>query len=393
MVGALPYLGRRAMLFGVTSAATAALGCSPSAPRTTTDTACFFDPLSLIGGDQSNCTSAGTKAADIAWHLKMMRVREAWNLSPPDRCKGKGILIGHVDTGVARHREFEAGGILWQRGYDFIDDVREGYDPLVEHLEYLEQIGHGTSTASVIVSRGEIEPWPEAASTCGGTGGPARITGVAPAADLIPVRAFRFAATSRMDRVAEAIRYLTAQEVDVITMALGWPFPNAEVTTAIQKAIANNILVLAASGNVVASVTFPASLDGVIAVGGVGPDTKPWCGGSQGSKVTVSAPADKIWRAYRDEKSHRLDLIGPRFGTSFAVSLTAGVAALWLAHFGRSTLIDRARAEGLPNLQALFRRELTRTAWQPEGWSSYSDGLGAGIVDAEALLQGTRRVA
>ena len=105
MVGRLPCLGRRAMLLGATSTATAALaGCSLPTPRAKSD-ACFFDRLSLIGGDQSNCTSAKTKAADLAWHLKVMHVQEAWNFSPADRSKGKGIVIGHIDTGVAKHRE------------------------------------------------------------------------------------------------------------------------------------------------------------------------------------------------------------------------------------------------------------------------------------------------
>jgi hypothetical protein len=63
------------------------------------------------------------------------------------------------------------------------------------------------------------------------------------------------------------------------------------------------------------------------------------------------------------------------------VALTAGVAALWLAHHGRDALIERY---GKGNLQRVFRRLLTSTARDPGGWDQGE--YGAGIVDAEALL-------
>ena len=239
----------------------------------------------------------------------------------------------------------------------------------------------------MIVSRGGIvSNSPTGALTCNGTTGPGRITGVAPGAYLIPARAFRLAATSNMERVAAAIDYLTGKKVDVITMALGWPFKNRELEAAIRRAIDLDILVLAAAGNVIDTVTYPAKGGNAIAVGGVGPDGTPWRGSSRGKEVTISAPADKVWRAYRDEKSNRLDLISPRFGTSFAVSLTAGVAALWLAHFGKARLSAVAQSKGW-KLQQLFRLAIRETAWVPNRWSDLHNQFGAGIVDACALLQ------
>ena len=73
----------------------------------------------------------------------MMHVPEAWDYS---HCKGRpcfgdGMRIGHVDTGVADHLELQPGDpILWKEGYDFIDDVPEGRDPLA-NTWHLEQIG------------------------------------------------------------------------------------------------------------------------------------------------------------------------------------------------------------------------------------------------------------
>ena len=391
-------LGRRSMLLGGTAmAATSTAGCEFLVPHAAPSYgACHYDEESLIGGDQKNCAPVSGTPTDMAWPLRQMKVPQAWAYSKAERrpSHGKDIVIGHVDTGVALHNEFDAGGILWDRGYDFVDDERGGYDPLINNLQYIEQIGHGTGTASVIVSRGDVTLSWESPDTCGGTGdkpGMGRITGVAPAAFLIPARAFRLAATRNLDLIARAIRYLIKERVDVITMALGWPFSNQALRDAIREAIDANILVLAAAGNFVSVVTFPANDGDVIAVAGLEPDDKPWCGSSRGRTVTISAYGNKVWRAYRDEKSNRLDLVGPRFGTSYAVSLTAGVAALWLAHHGRQELI--AELKGKNKLQDVFRAALIRTAYKPPTWHERGDQFGAGIVNAEALLRETKPTA
>ena len=76
--------------------------------------------------------------------------------------------------------------------------------------------------------------------------------------------------------------------------------------------------------------------------------------------------------------------VGQGQGTSFAVALTAGVAACWLAHHGRPNLIAEARARG-ETLQNMFRRILRATARRPPGWNGIN--MGAGIVHARRLLE------
>jgi len=78
------------------------------------------------------------------------------------------------------------------------------------------------------------------------------------------------------------------------------------------------------------------------------------------------------------------DTVGQGQGTSFAVALTAGVAALWLAHHGRDTVVSAARARG-ETVQVMFRRLLQSTARRPTPWDSHQ--MGPGIVDARALLE------
>lgn len=348
---------------------------------------CRRDRESLIAGGQTNCAPVPRTPTDLAWPLHSMNVPTAWQYSVQTGrpALGEGILIGHIDTGIAEHVDINEN-VLVNEGYNLIErEMKGGYDPLINNVQYFEQIGHGTATASVMVSRGNILQWIDR-STCGGTTSPGRITGTAPLAQLLPVRAFRLAATRNLARIAEAVNILRKRKVDVITMALGWAWPSSVLETALREAIAANILVLAAAGNFVGKVVYPANGGDVIAVGGTGPDDEAWCGSSHGPAVTISAPGDKVWRAYRNEKSRRIDLIGPRFGTSFAVSLTAGIGALWLAHHGRQSLISRLNNKK-PTLQSAFQDALVRTARQPTGWELHGHGLGAGIVDAYALLR------
>jgi hypothetical protein len=71
------------------------------------------------------------------------------------------------------------------------------------------------------------------------------------------------------------------------------------------------------------------------------------------------------------------------FGTSFAVTHVAGLAALWLAHHGRTELLGRY---GASQLVAVFRTLLAGAAVRrPPGWDE--DNFGSGVVDAQALLE------
>jgi serine protease len=105
-----------------------------------------------------------------------------------------------------------------------------------------------------------------------------------------------------------------------------------------------------------------------------------WRGSCRGAAVDIAAPAQNVFKANRDSNAS----VGQGQGTSFAVALTAGCAALWLAHHGRSKLVAAARQRN-ESLQGMFRRLVRATARRPDGWDPFD--LGAGIVDARALLE------
>jgi hypothetical protein len=106
---------------------------------------------------------------------------------------------------------------------------------------------------------------------------------------------------------------------------------------------------------------------------------------ARGSQVDVAAPAANVWRASVPAGAGPGNVaVGQGTGTSYSVALTAGVAALWIAHHGRGTLLADAHAHG-EKLQHMFLRLVRATARKPAGWNTSM--MGAGIVQARALLQ------
>jgi len=108
----------------------------------------------------------------------------------------------------------------------------------------------------------------------------------------------------------------------------------------------------------------------------------PWEKTSKGPEVTASAFGEAVWGARKRTAAEPDDQIAPSQGTTLATALTAGVAALWVAHHGRQALRDKARAKGT-TVQRLFNTALQRSAYRPSGWPS---GMGAGLVNAGQLL-------
>ena len=225
-------------------------------------------------------------------------------------------------------------------------------------------LGHGTATGSVAASPASH-----------------RVTGAAPKAELIPLRALRSVVRFEQSRVAAAVDHARRNGAHVITMSLGG-VPSSAMRAAIRKAVAQNIIVLAAAGNCVGSVVWPARYGEVIAVGGhqrQGPPVarvqqraQRRCRGPGGVRLArgclATPPIQPRHRAVREPPSPRRFLrASPPAGSRImgADALIAG-----LSH-GET-------------LQTRFRRLLRDTARVPPGFDT--DRYGAGIVDADAFI-------
>jgi serine protease len=300
------------------------------------------------------CFVGGAAPSDRVWALDRAGVLSAW---ATHHARGAGIRIGQPDTGTTPH--LELSDIDIRDGFNVFDDSSNPMDPLGGN----GNPGHGTSTASVAAS--------------GVTG---HVRGPAPAATLMPIRCIESVIlTFNGAAVAKAIDHARAHGANVITMSLGGT-PSRAMKSAIGRAIGAGIIVLAAAGNCVRLVVYPARYDDVIAVAGSNAGDGPWQGSCRGSSVDITAPAENVWRAIAGSSG---DEVGGGQGTSFAVALTAGVAALWLSHHGTQTIKSAAAARTI-TVQEFFRGLLVATARTPANWDA--DDFGAGIVDAQALL-------
>ena len=142
-----------------------------------------------FGGGVSPPLTVGAVAVDRAWSLRTMFVPEAWgySIASKRKSKGDGIIVGHPDTGYADHIDLDSTRLIPGLGWNFVENNADPRDLLNYYGK--GSPGHGTATGSVILSEGTVLPPPT--SDEGGTGSPASVTGVAPAARLVPIRTAR----------------------------------------------------------------------------------------------------------------------------------------------------------------------------------------------------------
>lgn len=149
---------------------------------------------------------------------------------------GGQAVVAVIDTGIDYEHPFFSGRIV--QGYDFYNN-----DNYCEDLR-----GHGTHVASTVLDVAEYNS----------------------NIKVMPVKVFGAENTTSSLLVAEAIEYAASQGVDVINLSLGGNFYSDVEDRAVQKAIKNNVAVIAAAGNeklnLAATDYTPANIDGVISV-------------------------------------------------------------------------------------------------------------------------------
>lgn len=346
------------------------------------------------GGEEANDPAA---EKNKMWSLEYVKASAAWtlvrtSLGRPAGREAQGVRIAHLDTGYREHPEsyFTDGDyttILPKSGFDLVDGG-DPYDTL-STSGTLPNPGHGTASGSVIVSAPGCQ-LKDGAQPC--------VTGVGLGAQLIPIRVHTSVVVFNQQRMADAIFRVAEGGVSgdprLVSIAMGGP-PSWALWRAVRAAERAGILIIAAAGNNVGFIVWPARFDSAIAAGAINVRCKPWSGTSEGSRVDISAPGESVWRAQFD-RSQR-NVIGMGSGTTFATATTTGAAALWIAKNRESDEYRQLVASG--GLTEAFRRALKATAWRPvagdankpstqceddTGWNDKRNG--PGILDAERLV-------
>lgn len=281
--------------------------------------------------------------------LDQYGVREAWQST-----RGAGVRIAVIDTGVGRD-PVEFAGVV--DGTDVSElGSPDGRTPIGGM-----NANHGSWVASLAGARG--------------TGEGRGMIGVAPEAEILSVSIdISGREVPVRDQIAQAIRWSVDNGAHVINMSLttntlDW---DPSWDEAFSYAFDNDVVIVVAAGNRGSGTTrvgAPATIPGVLTVGGVDPSgTASVDASTQGITIGVSAPSERLMGVSADGTLVQWN------GTSGAAPIVAGIVAL-----------VRSAHPGLDANNVLNR--IISTATPAAGATSRPDLLyGYGLVNASAAV-------
>lgn len=211
---------------------------------------------------------------------------------------GSGIVVAVVDSGIDLTHPDLDGKIV--PGYDFVNADSTPQDGN----------SHGTHVSGII-----------AAETNNGSG----MAGVAPNAQIMPIKSFDDAGNGNAFDIAAGIVFAVDNGADVVNMSFTSPAASRTTYDAIQYGLSRNVIMVAASGNTGSPlVLYPAAFPEVLSIGATTP-TGTLAGFSNPvTTVDFVAPGDDIISTVPGG-------YGVKDGTSMASPHVAGVVALILS--------------------------------------------------------------
>jgi subtilisin family serine protease len=387
---------------------------------------------------------------------------------------GAGVYVAVLDTGLVPFWRdyFPAERIATQLGKGFVEEVH--VDPQTGELVYADFVHetswvgsgystHGTHVTSTIIGYNYYAP----SDIYGGFPllPPVFVKGIAPDATIIPVKVLTdyvlpgYAEGKDLvfgtdNAVAAGIIYATDLKIQgyspmVISMSLGGPEPNSVMEDAINYAIANGVIVVAAAGNAGdAGMDWPGAYPQVISAGACGwkyewyapndlvaPPPPPryrlwWLQDSTYgyNDIPEPTPTGEVYItdfSSREKTGQQLDVVAPGSwvrgpmpdgfshlpwwsngigwyhstpgltnfyyvgGTSMATPHVSAIAAQMLE---KNPTLTQTQVESIMKSTALPIAPGSMTVWDlspTQGWYTYSwgsDATGSGLIQANAAV-------
>ena len=319
------------------------------------------------------------KYAGLQWHHDKIGTYDAWDYA---KNKGSGVKVAIIDSGI------------WGDHPDLKNNIIGKYSTSTYAINgSKDNYGHGTHVAGIIAATG---------------GNKIGVTGVAPKASIISIKALDYTWADTGPRrqvtvkgttadIIRAVNMAVSKGAQVINMSVGQENPGDDglYAKAVEKAINKGIIVVAAAGNDNTSDPYyPACFPNVIKVSATTEiDTKALYsnfGNGDTSNITIAAPGGESMEATGADNrpiasTYKANTYSWMSGTSMAAPMVTGVVALLISQnsaYKNSKNIDRVTH--ITNI-------LKDTA-DEDALVGYSEShFGAGLVsasDAAAKLAG-----
>lgn len=258
-------------------------------------------PVELPGGlgPQQCAPPATSPVRELPWAQQRLAPGRAWSLT-----RGGGITVAVIDSGVDATVPQLAGRVL--PGVDILREPGRGDTDCV---------GHGTFVAGII-----------AAAPVQGQG----FAGIAPQANILPIRQFDAEVEGSVDGLAAAIVTAVDAGAKVVNISSSAFRDSPVLSAAVDYATGKDVLIVASVANEAGSgnpTSYPAAYPDVVAVGALARDGARADFSETGSFVDLIAPGEQVLSLGRGGPGH---LQGD--GSSFAAPFVAGVAALVRAY-------------------------------------------------------------
>lgn len=186
--------------------------------------------------------------------------------------------------------------------------VKDQYNTLSNSTQTNDQLGHGTMVASIISSSPNEYT----------------ISGVNPYTELYDVQVLNEMGIGEVSNIVEGIEWAIEKQVDIINLSFGVLDTDESLEKVIYKALSNNIIVVAASGNTFGlSVEYPAKYEGVYSISAVDENLKLYSHSARG-KINYVFPGVNV-----PVINHHVEL-ELQSGTSFATAYATGIFSLIL---------------------------------------------------------------
>lgn len=227
----------------------------------------------------------------IPWGIDALGIEE-WTSS----FNGEKVKVAIIDSGINKNHEDLFGRVV--KEFNAIDQE----EPIVD------EFGHGTAIAGIIGARHDR----------------VGIVGVAPNVDLYDVKVLNEFGKGDVKDFITAIDWCIEQEVDIINISFGYQTENTNLKNAIDRAVDEGIIIVAAAGNTYGfGVDYPAKYENVLSISSVNKELKRPSSAARGKIDFVAPGVDILTTNSHGSYSYFT-------GTSYATAYATGMIALML---------------------------------------------------------------